>query len=95
MLTVGATDGFAKAIQAFQNEWSAEHDPITEKEGLLVEEFAYMNAIQTARPRGMNIVPVAMDEEGMTAEGEGGLRRVLEDWDETKGMRPHLMYTVA
>ncbi|KAI9726093.1 MAG: hypothetical protein M1828_002101 [Chrysothrix sp. TS-e1954] len=95
ILTVGATDGFAKAIQAFQNEWSAEKDPLEEKEGLLVEQFAYMNAIQAARPRGMNIVPVKMDDEGIIAEGQGGLQDVLEKWDTKQGKRPHLMYTVA
>ena len=54
-----------------------------------------MNAVQAARPRGLNVVPVAMDDEGMLAEGKGGLAEVLQDWDKTKGKRPHLMYTVT
>jgi DNA-binding transcriptional MocR family regulator len=54
-----------------------------------------MNAIQAARPRGLNIVPVAVDDEGMTASGKGGLAEVLENWDMNKGKRPHLMYTVT
>lgn len=61
----------------------------------MVEEFAYMNAIQTCRPRGMNIVPIKMDEEGMLASGPGGLEDVMANWNPKKGKRPHLMYTVT
>jgi DNA-binding transcriptional MocR family regulator len=95
ILSCGSTDGFSKTIQCFNNEWAEGRDPIEEKEGLLVEEFAYMNAIQTARPRGMNIVPVKLDDDGMMPFGPGGLEDVLENWDTNKGKRPHLMYTVT
>lgn len=95
ILTCGATDGFAKTIEALSNTWSEETDSIREREGLLVEEFAYMNAIQAARPRGLNIVPVAIDAEGMKANGKGGLEDVLENWNTSKGKRPHLIYTVT
>jgi DNA-binding transcriptional MocR family regulator len=95
ILTVGSTDGFAKTVEALSNVWSEERDWIREREGILVEEFAYMNAVQTARPRGLNIVPVRIDLEGMLPGGDGGLEDVLENWDEGKGKRPHLMYTVT
>lgn len=95
ILTCGNTDGFSKALQTLTNEWSEEKDWVRDKEGLLVEEFCYMNAIQAARPRGMNIVPVGIDDEGMRADGPGGLKEVLENWDLKKGKRPHLMYTVT
>jgi DNA-binding transcriptional MocR family regulator len=95
ILTSGSTDGFSKTLQAFSNEWSAEHDPVSERPGLLCEQYAYMNAIQTARPRGFNIAPVAIDDEGMLAKGPGGLEDVLKNWDFSKGRRPHLMYTVT
>lgn len=94
-LTVGNTDGFSKALQAFNNEWNAQKNLIEEKEGLLCEKYAYMSAVQAAVPRGMNIVPVAVDAEGMLAEGEGGLKDVLENWDASQGKRPHMMYTVT
>ena len=94
ILTSGSTDGFSKSLEALSNPWN-EGDPIDLKEGLLVEEFAYMNAIQAARPRGLNIVPVAVDEEGMCAESVGGLFDVLENWDTSRGKRPHLIYTVT
>lgn len=95
ILTCGNTDGFAKTLEALSTEWIEERDDISQKEGLLVEEFAYMNAIQAARPRGLNIVPVAMDKEGMTGTDPGGLEDVLSNWDYRRGKRPHLMYTVT
>jgi DNA-binding transcriptional MocR family regulator len=95
ILTCGATDGFSKSLEAFSNPWDAERDWIREREGILCEEFAYMNAIQAARPRGLNVVPVTIDGEGMLATGKGGLADVLENWDKNKGKRPHLMYTVT
>lgn len=95
ILTCGSTDGFSKILQLTTNEWSEERDWIREREGLLVESFCYMNAVGAARPRGLNIVPVAIDDEGMIANGKGGLKEVLENWDYKKGKRPHLMYTVT
>ena len=51
ILTSGSTDGFAKTIEAFTNVWSEGWDEVEEREGVLCEEFAYMNAIQALRPR--------------------------------------------
>ncbi|KAH0547827.1 hypothetical protein FGG08_000084 [Glutinoglossum americanum] len=95
VLTCGSTDGFNKAIETFSNEWSAEKQPVHEREGILVEEFCYMNAVQCVQPRGLQVVPVGMDDEGMRASGLGGLRDTLRNWDESRGKRPHLMYTVT
>ena len=95
LLTCGSTDGFSKTLEALTNTWNEDKDPIADKEGLLVEEFCYMNAIAAARPRGLNIVPVAIDDEGMKAHGTGGLYRVLSTWDQSRGKRPHLIYTVT
>ena len=95
ILTCGATDGFSKTIDALSNTWNADRDWVGHREGLLVEQFCYMNAIQAARPRGLNIVPVAIDDEGMLAHGKGGLFDVLANWDENRGKRPHMLYTVT
>ncbi|KAI9852482.1 MAG: hypothetical protein M1838_000576 [Thelocarpon superellum] len=95
ILTCGNTDGFAKTLETFSNEWSELRDWKRDRQGLLVEEFAYMNAIQAAQPRGLQIVPVGMDGEGMRADGKGGLEDVLSNWDEENGKRPHIMYTVT
>ncbi|KAJ4411433.1 hypothetical protein N0V91_001217 [Didymella pomorum] len=95
ILTCGSTDGFSKTIEALSEKWYEDRDPVNERPGLLCEEYAYMNAIQTARPRGLNIVPVKIDDEGMLAKGPGGLEDVMENWDFSRGRRPHLMYTVT
>ncbi|KAL8851221.1 MAG: hypothetical protein Q9221_003852 [Calogaya cf. arnoldii] len=95
ILTCGSTDGFNKTIEALSNVWNEGHDPFEEREGIVVEEFCYMNAIQAVRPRGLNIAPITIDDEGMKASGKGGLEHVLQSWDESKGKRPHLMYTVT
>ncbi|KAE8353130.1 aromatic amino acid aminotransferase [Aspergillus coremiiformis] len=95
LLTTGATDGFSKSIEAFTNIWNPERDQTSQREGILCEEFVYMNAIATVRPRGLNIASVAVDAQGMLAHGEGGLADVLDNWDFRKGRRPHLMYTIT
>jgi DNA-binding transcriptional MocR family regulator len=95
ILTNGATDGFTKTLDVLSNIWTDGRDWIATREGLLCEEFTYMNAIQATRPRGLNIVTVATDAYGMCATGPKGLREVLENWDFSRGRRPHLMYTVT
>jgi len=95
ILTCGSTDGFSKILQCFNNEWAEGKDPIELREGILCEQFAYMNAIQAAKPRGMTVTPVAIDKQGMLAYGPGGLEDVLENWDFRRGKRPHMMYTVT
>lgn len=95
ILTCGSTDGFSKTVELLSNVWVEGKDPVEDQPGLLVEEFCYMNAVQTARPRGSSMVPVKVDDEGMKASGKGGLQDVLETWDDSKGKRPHLMYTVT
>jgi len=49
----------------------------------------------SGRARGVQPVPVKIDFEGMLVTGKGGLADVLENWDVSKGKRPHLMYTVT
>ena len=95
LLTCGNTDGFSKTIEALTDVWMAGRDPVTKKPGLLVEEHVYMNAVQAAKPRGLSVAPVSMDAEGLKADGPGGLRDVLGNWDLSKGRRPHLIYTVT
>ncbi|KAL4888593.1 pyridoxal phosphate-dependent transferase [Aspergillus ambiguus] len=95
LLTCGSTDGFCKTIEAFTNTWDPDRDWTSQREGVLCEEFVYMNAINTVKPRGLNVVPVAMDAQGMRAHGKGGLADVLKNWDFQRGKRPHLMYTIT
>lgn len=95
ILTCGATDGFSKTIEALTNVWDKDRDWIRDRECILCEEFVYLNAIQTVRPRGINVVTVAMDSDGMMVDGKRGLADILENWDFSRGRRPHLMYTVT
>ena len=95
VLTVGNTDGFAKTIESLMNVWREGRDPTEEKQGMLVEEYFYSPPSVYVKPMGANIVPVKMDEGGMMATGKGGLEDVLENWDYTKGQRPHVIYTVT
>lgn len=85
----------AKTLETFTDVWSEERDWVRERPAMLCEEFAYTTALQAAVPRGVAIVPVAIDSEGMMPTGPGGLDDVLENWDASKGRRPHLMYTVT
>jgi DNA-binding transcriptional MocR family regulator len=86
LLTCGSTDGFSKIVGVLGSPG----------DNMLVEEFCYTNAVQQAQPFGIGTAPVRMDGEGMMVDGPGGLRDVLENWDEKKkGRRPHFMYTVS
>jgi DNA-binding transcriptional MocR family regulator len=95
LLSTGNTDGFAKVLLALSEEWRVGIDAPAVRQGILCEQFAYMTAIQAAAARGLNIVPVGMDEEGLRVKGKGGLRDVLENWDSSKGKQPHLIYLVT
>lgn len=95
ILTNGNTDGFSKTVEALSNVWNEGKDWIGAREGLLCEKFTYMNAISAVRPRGLNIIEVEIDSEGMMATGKGGLEDVMENWDYSRGRRPHLMYTIT
>ncbi|TPX09647.1 uncharacterized protein E0L32_009120 [Thyridium curvatum] len=95
-LTVGSTDGFAKALEVFVDPWSAARgDDARARPGLVCEPFVYSNVLAQAQPKGVQAVVVEADADGMLAYGDGGLEDVLSNWDESKGMRPHLMYTVT
>ncbi|KAL1836656.1 hypothetical protein VTJ49DRAFT_4816 [Mycothermus thermophilus] len=95
ILTCGATDGFAKTLNLFVDQWDEGVDDPRERPGLLCEEVVYTNVLNQARPYGVQVVTVKADEMGMVVRGEGGLEDVLGNWDAGRGKRPHLMYTVT
>ncbi|KAI2623446.1 aromatic amino acid aminotransferase 1 [Xylaria nigripes] len=94
-LTVGSTDGFSKTLEIFTNIWVEGKNDIREKPGMLCEVFVYSAVLNQALPRGIQICPVEIDGEGLLAYGPGGLEDVLANWDDAKGKRPHLLYTVT
>ncbi|KAI1810073.1 aromatic amino acid aminotransferase 1 [Poronia punctata] len=94
-LTVGSTDGFSKTLDVFTNIWIEGKSDVRERQGLLTDVFMYPLILNQALPRGIQICPVEVDDEGMAPHGPGGLEDVLANWDDTKGKRPHLLYTVT
>lgn len=96
VLTVGSTDGFAKALELLVDPWSARAgDDPRDRPGLLCERFAYSLALSQAAAKGVQPVPVESDSGGMRVDGPGGLEDVLANWDPARGRRPSLMYTVT
>ncbi|KAI0969811.1 pyridoxal phosphate-dependent transferase [Xylaria arbuscula] len=94
-LTVGATDGFSRVLDVFTNIWVEGKNDIRERPGLLADIFMYPSIQTQSLPRGVQIIPVEMDDEGMAPYGPDGLEDVLANWDDAKGKRPHLLYTVS
>ncbi|OAA67038.1 aromatic amino acid aminotransferase [Niveomyces insectorum RCEF 264] len=95
VLTVGSTDGLNKTLELFVDDWSPTRNDVRDRPGLLVEPFVYGNVLSQIAPKGMQVVTVDADGGGMRAHGPGGLEDVLANWDDAKGRRPHLMYTVT
>ncbi|KAM3474109.1 hypothetical protein MY8738_008058 [Beauveria namnaoensis] len=95
IITCGSTDGFSKAVQLISNSWNPDRDPVSRRPGMLCERYVYNNAIACVEPRGVQIVPVDIDFDGMLTKGPGGLENVLENWNPQQGIRPHFIYTVT
>lgn len=95
ILTCGSTDGFSKAVQLISNAWNPGHDPVSSRPGMICERYVYNNAIACVEPRGIQVVPVDIDSDGMLATGPGSLEDVLENWDPRQGKRPHFIYSVT
>ncbi|KAJ0117905.1 Pyridoxal phosphate-dependent transferase major region subdomain 1 [Diaporthe amygdali] len=90
----GSADGLSKVFELLFNPWNQDLDDIQNREGLIVEDFVYGPPLSQIRPKNVNIVPVTMDAEGMLAHGAGSLSDVLQNWDFSKGKRPHVVYTI-
>lgn len=95
VLTNGDLDGLSKALECLSNPWDKGRDWVCDREGILCEEFTSTTSIQAIEPRGLKIVPVKIDSEGMLPSGPRGLRDILDNWDTKNGKRPHLLYTVT
>ncbi|RYP57035.1 hypothetical protein DL769_009739 [Monosporascus sp. CRB-8-3] len=95
ILTVGSTDGMAKVLELFVDNWVPGRDDPRDRPGMVTEVFMYSNVLAQAEPRGVQVAAVEMDGDGMIPYGPGGLEDVLANWDESRGRRPHLMYTVT
>lgn len=58
---------------------------------ILAEEFTYTGAIQAAKPLGINVVGVRMDDLGMIPED---IESTLCDWQSEQGPKPSVLYTI-
>lgn len=95
IMTVGSTDGLWKTLELFVDNWNPVRDDISTRPGLLCESFIYGNVLSQIAPKGMQAVEVQADSRGMVPYGPGSLEDVLDNWDLSKGRRPHMMYTVT
>ncbi|KAF3916015.1 hypothetical protein AA313_de0210396 [Arthrobotrys entomopaga] len=88
VVTCGNTDALARSLDVLADRLRGDK--------ILMEQFVFSGNPQAAAVRGIEVVPVEVDKEGMVVEGDDGLEGILESWDESKwGRRPHLMYTVT
>lgn len=94
-LTCGSTDGFSKTVELLVDTWDGDRDPLSERPGMLCEEYVYNNVLAQAGPKGVQAIPVKVDGEGMVPFGPGGLDDVLNSWDFSKGKLPSFIYTVT
>lgn len=94
MINGGAADGLSKIFELLFNNWDEDLKNVHDREGLLVEEFVYGPPIAQIKPKGINVVPVKMDAEGMLAHGDGSLSYVLQTWNSALGKRPHVVYII-
>ncbi|KAK7427130.1 hypothetical protein QQZ08_006399 [Neonectria magnoliae] len=95
IMTNGSTDGFSKVLELIVDPWHADVHPVADRPGFVCESFVFGNILSQAKPHGLQVVPVELDSQGMLAEGPGGLREVLENWNPKNGRRPHFIYTVT
>jgi len=94
MINGGSADGLSKIYELLFNSWDEGLDSVRDREGLVVEQFVYSPPIAQIQHRGVNIVPIKMDSQGMVVHGTGGLSEVLQNWDYAQGKRPHALYLI-
>lgn len=94
MINGGSADGLSKIYELLFNSWDEDLNDVRDREGLIVDEFVYSPPITQIRHRGVNIVPIMTDSQGMLAYGVGGLSDVLQNWDSARGKRPHALYLI-
>lgn len=85
-LTVGSTGALEQALRMLCDR--------NRGDAVLMDEFAFSTALETAEPLGIKVVGVGMDDEGLLP---ASMDEILSKWDpkERNGVRkPHVLYTV-
>ncbi|KAJ5690148.1 hypothetical protein N7462_004540 [Penicillium macrosclerotiorum] len=82
-LTVGSTSAWDSTLRMFCEKGDY----------IVVEDYTFASALETAWPLGVKTVSVAMDEQGLIPES---LDTLLSEWDETQqqARKPFLLYMV-
>lgn len=85
-LTVGSTGALEQALRMLCDR--------NRGDAVLMDEFAFSTALETAEPLGIKVIGVAIDEQGLLPES---MDEMLSEWDpkQHNGTRkPHVLYTV-
>lgn len=77
--SVGNTESWESTLRTF----------VTRGDSILVEEYSFSSALETAHAQGVNTIPVQMDEYGLIPEA---LSQLLDQW---VGPKPKLLYTIC
>ncbi|XTI95554.1 PLP-dependent transferase [Cenococcum geophilum] len=80
-LSIGSTSALDMALRMFTHRGDI----------LLSEEYTFATAVETAAPLGVRVVGVPMDAEGLVP---AALDALLSAWDDARGPKPFLLYTV-
>jgi len=80
-LTLGNADAVTKCFRLLGNP--GDH--------FLADEFTFSSLANAAVPQGIKWVSVKIDEGGLIPEE---LEKTLDEWDDERGPRPHVLYTV-
>ena len=80
-LTCGSTSAFEIVLRMFCNRGAA----------VLTEEYTYPGFISSAQLLGLHTVGIRIDDNGLIPEE---LARILSTWDDSKGSRPRVLYTI-
>ena len=81
IMTLGNSDGNTKCFRLLGSP--GDH--------FLADEFSFTSLTNAPMSHGVSWVPVRMDSGGLIPEE---LEKILENWDEQRGRRPHVLYTV-
>lgn len=85
-MTVGSTGALEQALRMFCDR--------NRGDSILMDEFAFSTALETAEPLGIKVVGVAIDDEGLLPES---MDDILSNWDSKArngARKPHVLYTV-
>lgn len=85
-LTVGSTGALEQALRMLCDRHRGD--------AVLMDEFAFSTALETAEPLGLKVVGVAIDEQGLLP---ASMDEILSTWDPAQrggARKPHVLYTV-